>query len=61
MNDMVYDVGNPGDGGHRVDVDFGSLDVLRDPSAKSQSTIRVWKLTVNEYSQWLDDVDHHIL
>jgi hypothetical protein len=35
MNDMTYDVRNPGEGGRRVDVDFGSLDVLRDPSAKS--------------------------
>jgi hypothetical protein len=59
MNDMAQDVGNPGKGGHRVDV--GSLDVLVGPSAKSQSTKRVWKLIVNEHSQRLDEVGHHIL
>ena len=50
MNDMAYDVGNPGDGGRRVDVDLGSLNVLRVPSAKSQSTMRVRKLIVNGHA-----------
>ena len=55
MSDMAYyDVENPGEGGRRVDVDFRSPDVLRGPSAKSQSTKRVWEL--NEHSQWLDEV-----
>lgn len=57
MSDMAYyDVENPGEDGRRVDVDFRSPDVLRGPSAKSQSTKRVWEL--NEHSQWLDEVGY---